>query len=241
MLVTRYIENSLRVIRIQCLHGKEYSDTGAASPMHSVILYQNKISKKGDIVNITVPKLTKAVQCYLLQIARESLTATVKKTAMHVPTAQVAVPDEKYGCFVTLTRHGRLRGCIGYIEGFMPLSAAVIENAGSAAIHDTRFEPITEKELPDISIEISVLTLPETIVYNDANDLLQQIIPGEDGIVLQKGSCRATFLPQVWTQLPDKIVFLEQLAAKAELTPESWSSATIKRYRVQHFNEGERR
>jgi uncharacterized protein len=210
---------------------------GRSITMHSVIFNQKQISRKGDMVNITVPKLSKAVQCYLLQIARESLIATVKKTAMRIPAAQVDVPDEKYGCFVTLTRHGRLRGCIGYIEGIMPLSAAVIENAGSAAIHDTRFEPIAEKELPDICIEISVLTLPETIVYHDASDLLQQIVPGEDGIVLQKGSCRATFLPQVWTQLPDKIVFLEQLAAKAGLTPESWSSATIKRYRAQHFNE----
>jgi len=192
-------------------------------------------------MNIVLPKISGNIQTYLLHIARESLIAAVKKTSMQSAAEIPELPQEKYGCFVTLTKRDRLRGCIGYIEGYMPLNVSVIENARSAALEDPRFNPVTEEELSEISIEISVLTSPNPLIFKNEQDLLQQLVPGEDGIVLQKGSRKSTFLPQVWEQLPEKIMFMEQLAVKAGLPSSSWSSADIKRYRVLHFNEIELR
>jgi len=191
-------------------------------------------------MTILLPKLSPDIQTYLLQLARTSLSASINNTEVE-PTGQIPeVVQGKYGCFVTLTKHDSLRGCIGFIEGVEPLYKAVIENVRNAGLYDPRFDPVSAEELRDICIEISVLTPPTLIIFENDQDLLQQLVPGEDGLVLQKGYRKSTFLPQVWEQLPDKTAFLGHLAVKAGLPPDGWKSATIKRYAVFHFNEEQR-
>ena len=92
-------------------------------------------------------------------------------------------------------------------------------------------------ELADIKVEVSVLTKPVPLDYKDPQDLLAKLVPGEDGIILTKGSYQSTFLPQVWEELPDKIEFLEHLSLKGGMPPDGWKTADVKRYRAIHFQE----
>jgi hypothetical protein len=176
-------------------------------------------------------------QKFLLRLARESLVAAVKEQARPSPTNTPIFTRENSGCFVTLTKGGQLRGCIGYIEGIKPLFEAVIDNAKNAALEDPRFSPVTADELGDIKIEVSVLTKPAPLAYTDPKDLLSKLVPGQDGIILQKGFNQSTFLPQVWEQLPDKVEFLEHLSVKGGMSRDGWKTANVKRYHAIHFQE----
>ena len=152
----------------------------------------------------------------------------------------VDVPDalkENRGGFVTLTINNSLRGCIGYIEPIMPLYKAVIENARNAALSDPRFDPVTASELDKICVEVSVLTVPVPLAYNDPDDLLEKLRPNIDGVILSYHGTQSTFLPQVWEQLPDKIQFLQHLSMKAGLAADSWKKASYKVYQAEHFKE----
>ncbi|NLD92789.1 MAG: AmmeMemoRadiSam system protein B [Fibrobacter sp.] len=180
--------------------------------------------------------LTSDDHALLLDIARKSLVACVKKKEM----VHVDVPDalkENRGCFVTLTINNSLRGCIGYIEPIMPLYKAVIENARNAALSDPRFDPVTASELDKICVEVSVLTVPVPLAYNDPDDLLEKLRPNIDGVILSYHGTQSTFLPQVWEQLPDKIQFLQHLSMKAGLAADSWKKASYKVYQAEHFKE----
>lgn len=180
--------------------------------------------------------LTDDEHSLLIDIARKSLVASVSKKVL----APVDVPDvlkENRGCFVTLTINNSLRGCIGYIEPIMPLYKAVIENARNAALSDPRFDPVTESELDKICIEVSVLTVPVSLAYNDTDDLLKKLRPEIDGVILSYHGAQSTFLPQVWEQLPDKIQFLQHLSIKAGLPADGWKKASYKVYQAEHFKE----
>ena len=174
---------------------------------------------------------------FFLALARQSLEACVRDQPAPRPESLPQVAREKCGCFVTLTKQGSLRGCIGYLEGIKPLYEAVIDNAMNAALRDHRFSPVTPEELKDIRVEVSVLTPPEPIEYAGPGDLLGKIVPGEDGIILRKGYNQSTYLPQVWEQLPDKTQFLEQLSLKGGMPRDGWKTAEVKRYRAIHFAE----
>ncbi len=126
--------------------------------------------------------------------------------------------DEPGAVFVTLKKNGDLRGCIGSIQPYRSLLDDIIENAVSAAFHDPRFNPLTKDELPDISIEISILSAPEVVEYHSVAELKQKVKRGIDGIVLSNGYHRAVFLPQVWEQLPGFDLFFEHLCKKAGLS-----------------------
>jgi AmmeMemoRadiSam system protein A len=129
--------------------------------------------------------------------------------------------ENHQGVFVTLTSGGRLRGCIGYIEGIKPLVDAVVENARSAAVADPRFSPVAEGDLPGLDLELSVLT-PLTEVAGPGD-----IVVGRHGIVLAKGGRRAVFLPQVATEQGwDRATTLTHLALKAGLGPDDWRAGT---------------
>ena len=142
--------------------------------------------------------------------------------------------------FVTLHRHGRLRGCIGHLEAVQPVVVDVAENAFAAAFRDPRFSPLTEKEWPDVELHLSLLTPPEPMQFRDEADLLDQIRPGEDGLILQDGPNRGTFLPSVWESLPDPVDFLVQLKYKAGLAANHWSdSMEFYRYHAESFGEGD--
>jgi AmmeMemoRadiSam system protein A len=189
--------------------------------------------------NLETKSLSDGTKKYLLTLARQALELATNDKTMSEPDVAV-VPQEardKAGCFVTLTMKGQLRGCIGYIQGIKPLYLAVMDNARNAALNDPRFSPVTSGDAAQIVVEISVLTEPEPIVYKDPQDLLQQIVPGQDGIILQKENHQSTFLPQVWEQLTNKVSFLEHLSIKGGMSADAWKSAYVKRYRAIHFSE----
>ena len=174
---------------------------------------------------------------FFLKRAREVLERSVRGETDTAPLIVPAIGREKRGCFVTLTKGGRLRGCIGYLSGIKPLHEAVADNARSAAFSDPRFPRVEAGELSKVRIEISVLTNPTALSYEDPDDLLAKIRPDIDGVILKKGTAQSTFLPQVWEQLPKKETFLEHLARKAGLAADAWKTADYQVYRALHFEE----
>lgn len=142
--------------------------------------------------------------------------------------------------FVTLKAAGELRGCIGHLEARQPLVVDVAENAYAAAFRDPRFRPVAEPELAGLQIQISVLTQPEPMAFADERDLVAQLHPGEDGLILADGRQRGTFLPSVWDSLPTPEQFLSHLKMKAGLASNHWSDTLqVWRYRTESFAEGE--
>ena len=185
--------------------------------------------------------LDEAAQQKLLELARAALEAAVKDEAAPDPDVD-ELPEaiRRYGgAFVTLTRNGRLRGCIGHILPYAPLYRTVIECARSAALHDHRFLPVVEKELDTIHVEVSVLTVPERLKASSPEALLEKLVPGKDGVYLVVGPRSSTYLPQVWEQLPDKDAFMSALSEKAGLRADAWQSAAARVfiYHAQVFEE----
>ena len=148
---------------------------------------------------------------------------------------------EKKACFVTLTKAGALRGCIGHLTAMESLYQAVIDNARNAAVRDPRFAAVQPDEVDQLRIEISVLTEPQPLPFSSPEDLLSKLHPNEDGVLLHIGPRTATFLPQVWAQLPDKVQFLNHLAQKAGCEPSEWrgKDTQVSIYHVECFEEGE--
>ncbi|MBU3697345.1 AmmeMemoRadiSam system protein A [Dechloromonas sp.] len=141
-------------------------------------------------------------------------------------------------CFVTLTRNGELRGCIGSLEAHRSLGDDLHSNALAAALRDPRFPPLTATELPQVEIEISVLSAPQPLAFADEADALAKLRPGIDGVILAAGNRRATFLPQVWEQLPTAADFMARLKQKAGLPADYWGpDVRLAIYQVQAFHE----
>ncbi len=140
-------------------------------------------------------------------------------------------------CFVTLQHQDALRGCIGHLEPIQPLVNDVVENAYSAAFRDPRFPPLTAAERVGLDLQISVLSPATRIFFNSEAELLGQIKPGVDGLILQKGRNRGTFLPSVWSQLPDPADFIGHLKQKAGLPRDFWSDdIVVLRYQTETFS-----
>ncbi len=140
--------------------------------------------------------------------------------------------------FVTLTRNGELRGCIGSLEARRSLEEDVVENARMAAFADPRFAPLRREELDDIEVEVSVLSPLKPIPCTDEADALRQLRPGVDGVIFEYGHHRATFLPQVWRQLPEPRQFLAHLKRKAGLPADFWAEGVrLYRYTVEKYEE----
>ncbi len=140
--------------------------------------------------------------------------------------------------FVTLHKHGQLRGCIGSIIPTRPLALDISHNAFAAAFQDPRFPPVQADELDDLNIEISVLSMPEPLEFTSETDLLEKIRPGIDGLILKEGPYSGTFLPSVWEQIPDKREFLRQLKRKAGLPADYWSpTIRVFRYTTDSFSQ----
>lgn len=140
--------------------------------------------------------------------------------------------------FVTLTERGALRGCIGSLSAYRPLIDDVRENACAAAFSDPRFPPVGAGELASLRVEVSLLTLATSLSFRDEADALAQLRPHVDGVILRLGHSRATFLPQVWEQLPDPKIFLAHLKQKAGLPAEFWSpNLALERYQVEKWKE----
>ncbi|MBH9552042.1 AmmeMemoRadiSam system protein B [Inhella gelatinilytica] len=138
--------------------------------------------------------------------------------------------------FVTLTRQGRLRGCIGSLVATRALGEDVRQHARNAAFKDPRFPPLTAAEWPDTEVEISLLAPPEPFPVADEADACARLQPGVDGVILSWGPHRSTFLPQVWEQIPNPREFLAALKRKAGLAPDFWApDLQLQRYRVRKF------
>lgn len=178
---------------------------------------------------------------YLLNLARQSIAAYLEGRALPPVDLAALSPEltRPGACFVTLTIGGDLRGCIGSIEPRQPLALDVQENALGAAFRDPRFPPLSRRELERVHIEISVLTVPEPLAYSDGDDLLRKLRPGVDGVIIERGWRRATFLPQVWEKLPDRRDFLAQLCMKAGLPPDDYRRPGLQvfTYQVEMFEE----
>ncbi len=142
--------------------------------------------------------------------------------------------QENGASFVTLEIHQQLRGCIGTLEAYQPLIQDVAQNAYKAAFHDPRFMPLTAEEYPLLTKHISILSKPSPIAFTSEEDLLTQIKPGIDGLILTEQGYRGTFLPSVWETLPQPKLFLQHLKLKAGLPSDYWSQTiTINRYTVE--------
>lgn len=147
---------------------------------------------------------------------------------------------KKRGVFVTLHDSCGLRGCIGSLAAVESIIEGIQRNALNAAFHDHRFKPLAASELPKIHVEISILTAPEPLTYRDKEELTRLLRPGIDGVILVgPGGESATFLPQVWQQLPSPEAFLGHLCRKAGLADNAWRSGTLRilTYQVQSFEE----
>lgn len=181
----------------------------------------------------------------LLQLARESILKEF--SGMAEPCDQLrgqvskAVLKKNRGIFVSLHKKGKLRGCIGNIEPVKTIFDGIVDNARHAAFKDSRFQPMLKDELSDTQIEISILTKPEPIEYTSEEELISQLRPGVDGVILEQGYHKATFLPQVWEQLQTPEDFLGHLCMKAGLSATEWRLGQLAcyRYQVQLFSEDE--
>ena len=141
-------------------------------------------------------------------------------------------------CFVTLTQQGELRGCIGSLEPRRTLLADVKANAQAAAFQDPRFSPLVATELEQTEIEVSLLSPMQEMVFSSERDALDRLHPGIDGVLLEFGRHRSTFLPQVWEQLPSAGDFMAHLKRKAGLPRDFWAQGIrLHRYTVSKWTE----
>ena len=185
--------------------------------------------------------LTSAEKEILLKVARQSLE--LKLRGKKLPQLDLASQTPRLqadgASFVTLTINGQLRGCIGTLEAYRPLIEDVREHALAAALNDYRFSKVQPEELDRIDIEISRLTAPKPLDFTDADNLLAKLRPNIDGVVLMDGKRRATFLPQVWEQLPNADEFLSHLSRKMGLSEDAWQhkKLDVLIYQVEEFSE----
>ncbi len=193
------------------------------------------------IVRDQPDQLTDAERDCLLRLARASIEAA----ALDQPAPQVILdklPERlrrPAACFVTLHWHGQLRGCTGVLAARAPLAQEVVDTARRTALNDPRFAPVEAWEVPDLTIEISVLSESQPLNVPHPQDLPGLLRPGIDGVVLQRGPYRATFLPQVWKRIPDPREFLGMLCRKMGLHPLAWlePGMEVSIYRVEEFAE----
>jgi uncharacterized protein len=144
--------------------------------------------------------------------------------------------QRKSATFVTLLRNKKLRGCIGILQPLRPLAEDVVHNAWAAAFSDSRFMPLTKNEFENLVIHISILGTPETINFDSELNLIEQLRPGIDGLILEDGYRKGTFLPSVWEQLPSRHEFVKHLKQKAGLPSDYWSDTLkVQRYTVEEF------
>lgn len=175
----------------------------------------------------------------LLEVARASIVAGLEQGQRYAPAVKDYPPRlrEHQGCFVTLDLDGELRGCVGCLRARGPLVGEVAQAAHSAAFRDPRFAPLDKRELTGLEIHISVLSKLEPMHFQSEQDLLTQLRPGIDGLVLSEGGRLGTFLPDVWETFPEPAVFFAHLRTKAGLAPEHWSDTLkVERYSTESFS-----
>ena len=177
---------------------------------------------------------------------RQRLTRLARDSIVHglehgkpLPVDSSAWPSAVRGpgaSFVTLNRDQKLRGCIGSLNAHRPLPVDIAENAYGAAFKDPRFQPLEANELESVEIHISRLSAPQPLRFASQDQLLAQLRPGVDGLILKEGRHRGTFLPSVWESIPERNAFLAQLKRKAGLPPDYWSETVqVERYTTESW------
>ena len=193
------------------------------------------------INKMTTHMLSQDEKNFLLNLARNAISLAVKgQTRLTIDLAGLSEPLKSNGAaFVTLMQKKQLRGCVGALEAYQPLVFDVRDHAIAAALEDYRFPPVTTGELASILIEISRLTHPQPLEYTDSISLIDLLRPGIDGVILTDGIHRATFLPQVWEQLPNPEDFLGHLCHKMGVNPDTWQNKhlAVSIYQVEEFHE----
>ncbi len=211
----------------------DYRNSGdTAGPRNSVVGYGAYVITEPD-------QLPLAWRQQLLQLARSAIAHRLT-TKEDFKIELSLYPEElkkQAASFVTLNLHGRLRGCIGSLVAHRQLPADIAHNAQAAAFQDPRFSAVTAAEFQHLDVHISILSEPSPMAVASREDLLQQIRPGIDGLIIEEGGARATYLPSVWEQITDPAVFIRELRSKAGLSPDGWSDATkVFRYTTREFS-----
>lgn len=177
----------------------------------------------------------------LLQLAREAINYAIDHKYKALPVILTKYPQELLlpkACFITLYKNEQLRGCVGTIKAKKKLILAVVDNSIKAAFFDSRFPKLHKEELLKLKIEISILTTPYKVNYFSEKDLLSQLRPNIDGLILKVEDAFGTFLPSVWKQLSKPIDFLKHLKIKVGLPMDYWSdNMEIWKYEAETFNE----
>lgn len=178
---------------------------------------------------------------FLLRLAREAIECAAARKKLPPLDRSALSPAllADGATFITLTKNNQLRGCIGGLQARRPLAEDVREHALAAATQDPRFNPVRADEVPALRIEVSRLTNPKPLEYSSAEDLVSKLRPHIDGVVLEDGVHRATFLPQVWEKIPDAADFLDNLCAKMGLPRKAWRTRPMRvsTYQVEEFRE----
>jgi len=175
----------------------------------------------------------------LLSIAKLAVTTVVTQHVSFQPTTQnyPKALQQQRACFVTLNINKKLRGCIGSLTAHQALYLEVAASAEAAAIHDPRFNRISDSELDQLEYHISILSPSSPITFKSEDDLMNQIRPNVDGLILSEGNQRGTFLPSVWESLPDVNDFLKHLKCKVGLSENYWSnSIQMSRYTTESIS-----
>jgi AmmeMemoRadiSam system protein A len=172
-----------------------------------------------------MPSLDPAHVDTLLVVAGRAIEQSLRTGTPWLPDplGHAAALREKRATFVTLRREGELRGCVGTLEAVRPLVVDVAHNAWAAAFRDPRFPPLEAAECAGLDIHLSLLRPTEPLDFGSEEDLLGQLRPGVDGLILEEDGCRGTFLPGVWESLPEPRAFLRELKRKAGLPADHWS------------------
>lgn len=184
-----------------------------------------------------------AEQTLLLGLARRAIQTAIQGSPLALIKPENLSPllEQKAATFVTLMLRGQLRGCVGNLEPRDPLYQSVMTNAVSAALRDSRFSPVTMAEVDELELHISILSALKPLDIETADEFLNQLRPGVDGVVLRQEGRTATFLPQVWEKIPDKVHFMESLCAKCGLPPAAWKlpRAELCIYQVHSFGDNQ--
>lgn len=177
----------------------------------------------------------------LLKLARESIELVVREKTLPKLNLDSFTPPlrENGASFVTLTIQKELRGCIGALEAYQPLVEDVREHAIAAALEDPRFLPVEKNELNRIRIEVSILSVPQALIYDSSEDLIQKLKPHVDGVIIKHDERKATFLPQVWKKIPNPSEFMNQLCYKMLGQSNLWRETKLQvfTYQVEEFQE----
>jgi hypothetical protein len=178
-----------------------------------------------------------SIRQQIIQVARQAILQPFQsKEKLNINFDLYADELREDGAsFITLNLGGRLRGCIGSLEAYRALILDVAHNAQAAAFKDPRFSPLTLEEYRAIELHASILSKPQPLDVDSKEALLEIIRPGRDGIILDEGGRRATYLPSVWQQLPDPEMFIRELRRKAGLNPDQWNQCQVMRYTTEEF------